>query len=461
MNLKSLLASIALTSAVTVSAAEAPRYIFYFIGDGMGVAPALAAQTYNRMKGNDTPIMMMQFPVAGLVTTYSASSPVTDSAAAGTALSTGSKTKNGMLGMNADTVAVTSVAKHLQDMGYGIGIATNVCPDDATPGAFFAHVPNRNQFANIAKDAAVSDYKFIAGAYLRGLKDKDGNDTGVLKAFKDNNVDYVKGLDEARASKSEKVFMVFPDSVASTSYYTIDSIPGFVSMPEITQACLDHLQKWSPDKFFMMFEGGNIDHAAHSDDGGTVIKDILNFNEAIEIAYNFYLKHPDETLIVVTADHNTGGMAIGNSFVSYDFHPLYIDYQRVSKDVFNSQLKEMLRSRRIYRWDDMKEFLSEKLGFWINVPVNEKQTKMLKDKFEQTFEKHAGDEQKTLYNSFSGFTTVAFNVLNDICGIGWTTTYHTGDYVPVYAIGAGSSDFSGIIDNTSIPQRILEAAKGK
>lgn len=461
MNLKSLLASIAMASAVTVSAAEAPRYIFYFIGDGMGVAPALAAQTYNRMKGNNTPIMMMQFPVAGLVTTYSASSPVTDSAAAGTALSTGSKTKNSMLGMNADTVAVTSVAKHLQDMGYGIGITTNVCPDDATPGAFFAHVPNRGQYANIAKDAAVSGYKFIAGAYLRGLKDKDGNDTGVLKAFKDNNIDYVKGIDEARASKSEKVFMVYPDSIASTSYYTIDSIPGFISMPDITQTCLDHLLKWSPDKFFMMVEGGNIDHAAHGDDGGAVIKDILNFNEAIEIAYNFYLKHPDETLIVVTADHNTGGMALGNSFVSYNFYPQYIDYQRVSKDQFNSQLKAMLRSRRIYRWDDMKEFLTEKLGFWTNVPVNEKQTQMLKDKFEQTFEKHAGDEQKTLYNSFSGFTAAVFNVFNDICGIGWTTTNHTGDYVPVYAIGAGSADFSGIIDNTSIPQRILEAAQGK
>lgn len=461
MNLKSLLASIAMASAVTLSAAEVPRYIFYFIGDGMGVAPALAAQTYNRMKGNNTPIMMMQFPVAGLVTTYSASSPVTDSAAAGTALSTGSKTKNSMLGMNADTVAVTSVAKHLQDMGYGIGITTNVCPDDATPGAFFAHVPNRGQYANIAKDAAVSGYKFIAGAYLRGLKDKDGNDTGVLKAFKDNNIDYVKGIDEARASKSEKVFMVYPDSIASTSYYTIDSIPGFISMPDITQTCLDHLLKWSPDKFFMMVEGGNIDHAAHGDDGGAVIKDILNFNEAIEIAYNFYLKHPDETLIVVTADHNTGGMALGNSFVSYNFYPQYIDYQRVSKDQFNSQLKAMLRSRRIYRWDDMKEFLTEKLGFWTNVPVNEKQTQMLKDKFEQTFEKHAGDEQKTLYNSFSGFTAAVFNVFNDICGIGWTTTNHTGDYVPVYAIGAGSADFSDIIDNTSIPQRILEAAQGK
>ncbi|MDE6543997.1 MAG: alkaline phosphatase [Muribaculaceae bacterium] len=460
MNLKSLLATVAIAASITASAADAPRYVFYFIGDGMGVQPVLAAQAYSRIKGLDTPIML-KFPAVGMLTTHSASSPVTDSAAAGTALSTGSKTRNGMLGMNADTIAVESVAKKYQAKGYGIGIATNVYPDDATPGAFYAHVPNRGMTAQIGKQAAESGYQFIGGSYLRGLKDKDGNDTGVLQAFKDNNVDYVKGTKEARASKSEKVFMVYPDSVAHIANYTIDSIPGFVSLPDITQTCLDHLLKVSPDKFFIMIEGGNIDHAAHGDDGGTVIKDILNFNEGIQIAYDFYLKHPDETLIVVTADHNTGGMSLGNSYLSYDAKPLYIDYQRISKDAFNDEMKAIQRSRRIYRWEDMKEFLTEKLGFWTNVPVSEKQTEMLKEKFEQTFVKNEGDEQKTLYNNFSGFTAAVFKVFNDICGFGWTTTYHTGDYVPVYAIGVDAQKFAGIHDNIEIPKLLEEVLQGK
>ncbi len=460
MNLKSLLATVAVAASMTVSAADAPRYVFYFIGDGMGVQPVLAAQAYSRIKGLDTPLMLT-FPAVGMVTTHSASSPVTDSAAAGTALSTGSKTRNSMLGMNADTIAVESVAKKYQAKGYGIGIATNVYPDDATPGAFYAHVPNRGMTAQIGKQAAESGYQFIGGSYLRGLKDKEGNDTGVLQAFKDNNVDYVKGIKEARASKSEKVFMVYPDSVAHIANYTIDSIPGFVSLPDITQTCLDHLLKVSPDKFFIMIEGGNIDHAAHGDDGGTVIKDILNFNEGIQVAYDFYLKHPDETLIVVTADHNTGGMSLGNSYLSYTASPLYIDYQRISKDAFNDEMKAIQRSRRIFRWEDMKELLTEKLGFWTNVPVSEKQTEMLKEKFEQTFVKNEGDEQKTLYNNFSGFTAAVFKVFNDNCGFGWTTTYHTGDYVPVYAIGVDSQKFSGILDNTQIPQRLEEILNGK
>ena len=126
----------AAASALNMSA-DAPKYIFYFIGDGMGHGAVMAAQTYNRVVlGNDEPLLMMQFPVAGMLETYSASSTVTDSAAAGTALSTGSKTRNGMLGMDADTTAVTSMAAVLHDAGWGVGLVTNVSPDDATPGAF-------------------------------------------------------------------------------------------------------------------------------------------------------------------------------------------------------------------------------------------------------------------------------------------------------------------------------------
>lgn len=122
--------------------ATPPRYIFYFIGDGMGMSQAMAAEAYNRtVLNNTTPILMMQFPVASASTTYSASSPVTDSAAAGTALATGHKTRNGMLGVTPDTVSVQSVAKELFDRGYGVALVTSVPPDDATPGAFYAHVP--------------------------------------------------------------------------------------------------------------------------------------------------------------------------------------------------------------------------------------------------------------------------------------------------------------------------------
>ena len=156
MKLKNLFLGMFMAASVAVSASDA-KYVFYFIGDGMGMGPVLTAETYNRETlKNDKPLLMMQFPVVGWCTTYSASSMITDSAAAGTALSTGSKTKNSMLGMAPDTTVVTSIARLFKDDGFGVGIVTSVAPDDATPGAFYAHVPNRKDFYTIGRQAAES-----------------------------------------------------------------------------------------------------------------------------------------------------------------------------------------------------------------------------------------------------------------------------------------------------------------
>ncbi len=121
-----------LTLSLGMTAEAAPKYVFYFIGDGMGIGPVMATMNYLRTVHPDRgPLTMTTFPVVSFAQTWSASSPVTDSAAAGTALSTGHKTKNGMLGMDADTVAVNSIARVLKDDGWGVGIVTSVAPDDA------------------------------------------------------------------------------------------------------------------------------------------------------------------------------------------------------------------------------------------------------------------------------------------------------------------------------------------
>ena len=135
MKLK-LFVSLFLMSCCLGAIAKAPKYIFYFIGDGMGMGHVMATQNYNRIiLGNNEPLLMMQFPVASMAMTYSATGPITDSAAAGTALATGYKTLNGMVGVTPDTTAVESVASQLHKKGYGVGIITTVAPDDATPSA--------------------------------------------------------------------------------------------------------------------------------------------------------------------------------------------------------------------------------------------------------------------------------------------------------------------------------------
>ena len=130
------------------------KYIFYFIGDGMGMGHVATAETYNHdyLKSTEL-LLMMQFPYAGQVRTYSANDRITDSAAAGTALATGHKTNNGMIGMNADTVAVMSIAKILKSNGFAVGVASTVAGDDATPAAFYACSPSRHNKYEIAQQA--------------------------------------------------------------------------------------------------------------------------------------------------------------------------------------------------------------------------------------------------------------------------------------------------------------------
>lgn len=441
------------------AAAKAPKYIFYYIGDGMGMGPVMAAQNYNRnILGNDKPLNMMQFPVVGWSQTWSANSDITDSAAAGTALSTGSKTKNSMLGMNADTVAVTSVAKILFDEGYGVAVATSVAPDDATPGAFYTHVPNRGMLYEIGCDMAASGYQFVAGAGLRGTM-TDGKPNDLLDRFAAEGVQIVRGPEGIDAISSDRVLVLNPEGGSDHNIgYTIDSIAGALTLPMIARAALTQLERTSPDKFFMMIEGGNIDHALHGNDGGAVIKEILNFDQALGVAFDFYRQHPDETLIIVTADHDTGGMAIvkergGKGGLAN------IDYQKVSKEEFSNFCKAMLKTRNIFTWDDMKEYLSENLGFFTHIPVSEKAEARLKKLFDDTFELRNTADQKTLYANFNAFAVEVFNMFNDASGLAFTTTSHSGNVVPVFAVGCGADALKGFNNNTDIPVAILKAVR--
>lgn len=438
--------------ALAASGADLPKYIFYFIGDGMGMQPLMTAQAYNRdILRNEKPLLMFEFPVASWAMTYSASSPITDSAAAGTALATGHKTKNKMLGMNPDTLEVVSIARELKDLGYGVGIITSVYADDATPGACYAHVDARSRYYDIDVYAAKSGYEFIGGAGLKGLTDKDGNPTDIPVIMQQNGVQIVRGLDGIRQINSEKVVLLSEESFPVHNIgYTIDSIPGALTLPIITEACLSHLEKYTPERFFMMVEGGNIDHALHGNDAGTAIIEILNFNDALKIAYDFYLQHPDETLILVTADHDTGGMShVKDGLGVYR-------YVKTSKEEFSDYCKGILRSRMVYTWADMKRYLAENFGLFDHIKVSREKEEELEERFNETFEHRNSEDQETLYASFNAFAVDVFDIINNAAGTLFTTTGHSGNPVPVFAVGVGSDKFKGVNNNIDLPEIIRE-----
>lgn len=449
---KVLVSLVALCAGLAAMAQNAPKYVFYYIGDGLGMQPLMTAQAYNRdILRNDSPLLMLQFPVASWAMTYSASSPITDSAAAGTALATGHKTVNGMIGVTPDTVAVSSVARELKDAGYGVGIVTSVYADDATPGAFYAHVPSRKMYYDIDIDAVNSGYDFIAGAGMKGLVDKDGNPTDIPVLMQESGIQLVRGLDGIREIDSEKVVLLSSEGMPDYNIgYTIDSIPGALTLPLMAETCLSHLEKYSPERFFMMVEGGNIDHALHANDAAAFITEILNFNEALKVAFDFYLAHPDETLILVSADHDTGGMSHVKDGLGV------LRYVKISKEEFSNYCKGILKSRMVYTWEDMKEYLQTNLGLFSHIPVSAEKEAELKAKFDDTFERRNSADQETLYASFNGFAVAVFDTVNDAAGTVFTTTGHSGNPVPVFAVGVGSDRFKSVNNNTELPAILRE-----
>jgi alkaline phosphatase len=449
--------------AATPAAPKAPKYVFYMIGDGMGFNHVVNSQIYNKeVLGNDARLTMLDFPITSWARTHSASTDVTDSAAAGTALSTGYKTRNGMLGMDADTVAVTSFAKTLFDQGWGVGLITTVAIDDATPGAFYAHVPNRKQYMTVGRQLAESGYQFAAGAGLGAARDKEGKRTDLLDYFAQQGVTVAYGP-EGLKTQADRLLVLSTDSVKTWNVgYTIDSIPGALTLPMMTEAGLKHMMRVTPNRFFMMIEGGNIDHAGHANDGGTILREVINFDQAIKLVYDFYLQYPDETLIVVTADHETGGFSIGDDFTGYNVYPQVAALQKVSKEQFGDHLKSMARNRRNYTWDDMEAYLRDNLGFWTAVKLTDLETAELQQMFnDMQTGRNSAPDQKTLYATFDGFTARVFKLLNEKAGFGFTTTKHTGAGVPVFAVGVGAERFSGVNDNTDLPKKILSIAQGK
>ena len=446
--------------------AQQAKYVFYFIGDGMGVNQVLGTEMYrSELKGEIgiTPLLFTQFPFATVATTFSATNGVTDSAAAGTALATGNKTKNGTLGMKKDLeTKINSVAAWAKDKGCRVGISTSVSVDHATPAAFYAHQAQRSSYYNVGLDLIKANYDFYAGSDFLDPTNKKGGDGSseslytlvdkagysVARGYKD----YQK-----KAKKSDKMILLQPSSATDVSAipYAIDRKKGDMTLAEITRAGINFLSKDLSKGFFLMVEGGKIDWACHGNDPATVFEEVVDMDNAIKVAYEFYKKHPKETLIVVTADHETGGLGLGTG--KYELQLKALAKQKQSQDILSRSITDLRKMRKVINWPEMKEFLAEKMGFWKELPVSWEQEKMLRDAYEESFvNKHVVFEE-SLYAKTEPLAVAAKKVMSQIAMVGWTSGGHTAGYVPVFAVGAGSKLFVGKMDNTEIPKRIAKA----
>lgn len=371
---------------------ETPKYVFLFIGDGMGVTQVAAADSYLAYTDGDKlgglSMTMTSLPYFGMATSYSANSRVTDSAAAGTAIACGEKTRNGSIGVDAEGQPIKSIAYQLKEEGYNVGILTTVPHNHATPTAFYANNTDRDACYDMCKQIPTSGFDFFAGSGFIDYRGRHNDLRPIDQVIEEGGYKVVYGLEEYEAYAKPEDKIVFCQASnkeeSAGNYVSEGKLAEDVTLGQMLELAMKHIG--TKDPFFFMCEGGKIDWTAHGNKTMPMIMDILEFDQAISIAYEFYKKHPKETLIVVTADHETGGMSLG--------------------------------AGREVNW----EVLTEQ---WEN------------------------DGRKNDLNNEDN------RALNRKASIGWTTGSHTGAPVPVWAVGVGAEKFSGWMDNTDIKGKIL------
>ena len=447
-----------------LSVAQA-KYVFMFIGDGMGPHQVLSTEMYLAEldgKIGRKPLLMTTFPYSGQVATFSTSSGITDSAASGTCLASGKKTDNGMIGQTPDGTPAISVASQLKEEGWGVGIMTSVTIDHATPSAHYAHTPSRNNYYIIGTQLAESGFDFFGGSGFYHPQDKENPSApNLYDLCEQNGYVLAGGYADAKAKiGAEKMIVVPAERLADRSRhagalpYAIDRKEGELSLPKLVEIAIAQMQQH--ERFFIMAEGGKIDYASHANDGGTVLREVLDFDNAIKVAYDFYMQHPDETLIVITADHETGGMALGNS--DYVLNLKVLAEQKCSSDLLSDQLSDLYkRSEEALTWEQVKAVISKNTGLYAAVEMTEQEDKELQEAYANMMQHQ--EVEKTLYKDLNALAAKSLAILNQKSRLGWTSKSHTASAVPVFAIGVGAERFTGWHDNTEIAPLIYEATQ--
>ncbi len=445
------------------------KYVFLFIGDGMGNVQMNAAERYLAAmedRPGIIPLAMNLAPVSGSITTYSKGRYITDSGAAVTAMATGIKTTPGTISMDPEhRYPLKTIAETAKDRGMKVGIISTVDIDHATPAGFYAHQPKRSSYFEIAKQLANSNFDFFAGGDFRQKTDPEGVDnTNIIDLAKRNGFIYVENNTAFRYLEpgAGRVLLIHPDSKEDYAMpYSIDSDNESITLKQILEKSIKMLD--NPDGFFIMAEGGQIDWACHANDAAACIQEVLAFDEAIKVALEFYSNHKKNTLILITSDHETGGMSMGTTYGDNDlnvsklqwqtgsFTELTREYRNIRDVLIDEHGPDSIRQDADWAF----EFVLKQTGLGDpekDLELNEYELNALMDSYERSFEVRNYEDpvEYILYGSYDPFMVSVSRTLSRKAGIGWTTFSHTGVPVPVRAFGAGASDFDGYYDNTDI-----------
>ena len=303
-----ILASI-LLSLTTITAQEPIKNIIFLIGDGMGLASATMMQVENSY--NET--IFDRAENIALQKTYSADNRITDSAASGTALATGYKTNNTYLGVTPDGTAVESLMEVAQSKGMATGVVVTTYLQHATPGAFYAHVASRHEYTTISEQLLASDIDIAIGGGMAFFRELYGNYEKAAKAISDSGFVLQENLDNKVSG--QRILALVADK-------EIENRAGYLA--KATAQSIDHLDD-NNNGFVLMVEGSLIDGMGHGNNAEGQRAEMRDFMEAIEVAVEYAKQHPD-TLVVVTADHETGGLSIISGNADFNLSEQGVEY---------------------------------------------------------------------------------------------------------------------------------------
>ena len=431
----------------------------------------------------------LEFPVAGSAQTYDSTSFCPDSASTATSLSTGHKTYSGTINMNENATESyeTITEKLYKQLGYKIGIVSSVNLNHATPAAFYCHQESRSNYYDIGLELIKSDFDYFAGGGLLKPTGEEENQEDLYSLAEKSGYTIVTTQKEAEKVTSDtgKVIIIDEHLADSDSMdYEIDRTDDEWSLANYVSKGIDCLSEDNDKGFFMMVEGGKIDWACHANDAASTMTDTKAFSNAVNEAVDFYNEHPDETLILVTGDHETGGMTIGYAGTNYDTFLQNLSNQKISFQKFDTEFVSKYKENKT-DFDDVMKDISQQFGLVTeknagkdaentvekdssdkhptgvtsgSLVLTDYELQKLKDAYKKTMSAKEGEEldqkEYELYGSYDPLTVTITHILNNKSGISFTSYSHTGLPVAVFAKGVGQENFEGYFDNTEIYKKI-------
>ena len=479
----------AAAASTTGTAVTAPKYVFLFIGDGMSypqiqsTADYLGAltdedywQAQPSLDDNQGAILdgpsylnFMNFEAAGSAVTYDSNSFAPDSASTATSIATGYKTYSGSINVDeTGTVKYETIAEKLHEQkGYSVGVITSVNLNHATPAAFYAHQASRSSYYEIGLEMIASDFEYFAGGGLLSPTGSEGDqeDLYALAAEAGYTVTRTQADAEKVSADTEKAILIdehLADSDAMA--YEIDRTEDMWSLADYVSKGIEVLSD-DEDGFFMMCEGGKIDWACHANDAGSTIHDTVALADAVQVAIDFAAEHPEETLILVTGDHETGGLTIGFAGTDYDTYLDLLANQKISFAKYDSDYVAKYKENKT-SFEDVLVDIEALFGLKTEGEEGDKlvltdyELEQLRAAYEKSINGTAASqyeqEEYVLYGTYEPLSVTITHIINNKSGISFTSYSHTGLPVAVLAHGLNAEVFSGYYDNTQVYYKLAD-----